>query len=789
MGLIRFIRAFTMIRSAKSYSIKYSLLLVFMILCNHAESHMIAISGRVISDSDGVPVVGAVCSTMINDSIVSKTTSDNYGIFILDCHPADQLVLSILADEYDPYLVEINNAVSDVNIGECRLTSSKDLDEVVVEAQNTAYRKGRIIYTPRKSDVEISTKANELIGHMGIPGILYNPLNKTFSVFGSNPVILINGTPSDQSDLKSIASKDIISVEFSDVVPLLYASLGNYLINVKVKREPVGGTFDMWEINDFIGTAVDTSPTFTFNAGPSQWKTSYTLSYRNNHNSNTENSVAYTNHQKEISINSSAESPFIYRTHNASIQYLYNPDESLAVSARLSLTALNDQRKFIGRETSNVFEDYNIDNRSKSRNIKPTLDLYFLKTFNQRNSLEINIVGNYSYNYYDILKQYDGDKINDNIDNGTKAKRYSLLTALSYEHTFGKQTYFNMSYENGLSYNRNDYFLQNQDATLKENNNSVFAQVVQPVGNFWFTLRSGLQFNWLKENDNQQKYLNNSTLFTINWRVNPKWTISNRFNFLPGTLSLAQLDDICQTVNPYLITTGNPELKRSTTVSDVLYASFYHGIWNFNSSIDISDTHNPVLNTTLYDKNRGCYVSRPINGNQNAGFKFSVQGGLSGLLNMFVFQGTLTFGHFRTLTSDWKLIRNSVGGQFYAGWYYKKWTVIYSRVFPLKNVSGYVFSQEGEKYDSLVVRFKPDNHWEIGLEWAYMFQPKGWLFDYDIVSPEFTGHNHQEIRNNANWVRLSLTYSTSFGDIFNLKGKRRSINLKDNQTTFRKINN
>lgn len=90
-----------------------------------------------------------------------------------------------------------------------------------------------------------------------------------------------------------------------------------------------------------------------------------------------------------------------------------------------------------------------------------------------------------------------------------------------------------------------------------------------------------------------------------------------------------------------------------------------------------------------------------------------------------------------------------------------------------------------ENNNSLSFSYKPDKHWNFDISWMYIFSKKGSQYpswNYSPVNPYTTD---RYIRNNANMVTLSVSYSADFGSIF--RSGSRSLNNSDSGSSLLKM--
>ena len=338
-----------------------------------------------------------------------------------------------------------------------------------------------------------------------------------------------------------------------------------------------------------------------------------------------------------------------------------------------------------------------------------------------------------------------------------------------------------------LSYNRNRYFVTDDIFRMKESNHKIYAEYQGSLtNNLWLQAKTGLKIDHLTEGASARTFYNNSTDVYLQWTISPNWIASYSGSFSSNTLSLSMLENNLVQTNPYLQNNGNSDLKPSKNLVNFLQLYFVRN----NISASVYGTHtyvfDPTFTTPIYVESLKAYLSRPGNGKYSSKFNASVGLTMWDIFDMFQVSGYLTFDN--TTIEDqnrWKNSHSSVGGTFSLSWKYKKWQIDYYRSFPLFAMNGYGFASQGEKVDILSVMFRPNRHWEMSLSWSYMFDKKGWTWHRKTVSPEYKSETYREIHNDCNWIRLTLAYNISFGSPLKSNDRRRKIDLKDSQKTFK----
>ena len=124
---------------------KKILLLIGLILGQLSAYAGLTVRGRIVDDSNGMPLIGAT-ATMLdnNDNIVMGIATDVEGRFTLKGVNNGSCVMLFQYLGYNDERIEITNLDRDVDMGDIRLTvSTVSLDEVVVSGDAVIKRSDR----------------------------------------------------------------------------------------------------------------------------------------------------------------------------------------------------------------------------------------------------------------------------------------------------------------------------------------------------------------------------------------------------------------------------------------------------------------------------------------------------------------------------------------------------------------------------------------------------------------------------------------------------------------------
>lgn len=741
------------------------------------------VSGIIYSDSDSTLVVGASCRLFSGDSFIAGTATDERGAFELDTDIKSKLRLEVSMTGYNSAEIMIENS-GDVKVGTVYLTEGVALDEVTVTAGRMTESRGRTILFPSASDVKASSTAISLFQKLPLAGLQANPVNRTLTVDGGTPVILINGVPSGIDDFNSLQPKDIAKIEYSRLTPARYADSGKTgFLNITLKERNDGGRVYAWGRSAVNTAFVDANIRTSYHQGPSQFSLYFNPSWRNYQKVYDDTYESFIGDDFRVDLESHDRNPFNYSYYNTRLKYDYTPDAGTLLSATFSLTPNNRGCRTLGYSHDTESGGYDIDNCSKEKDLTPSLDLFFKRDFNEKNTLEAQVVGTFSSSDYRRTNSYlfDDGAVSDYVMD-VDSRRRSLISEICYNHNFSDRTTLSAGYQNTLSRSTNTYLNADYKPVLTENNNYIYARLGQQLGKVYFSLATGLKLFWINNDMNKRNFVRNLTSAQVSWNIDSHWNLQGAFRYTPSIPSLSALTDYPQQQTPYLISNGNPDLKVPENFIYQVSVTYQTGKFSVSYMSAIADIANNLVKDVTYLGEK-LFLSQSVNSRYLHIYQNDVTMKLSDISG-FGANLYLSLRYYESAGQAWKHHLTSFDASFSLWWNKGPFTVSYWRKVPGKYLNGH-YVGKSENGDALSVEYKPDGHWTIGVDWMYMFDRKGTRYpswSYSAVNPS---NADRYIKHNGNMIVLSATYSADFGSIF--RTSRRSLNNSDNASSLLKL--
>lgn len=738
------------------------------------------IIGLVLSDADSTAVGRATCRIKDGDKFLSETTTKSDGQFSLATDLKTSLTLEVTKTGYMPTEVVVPEGGKNFNVGTVFLSQGHVLDEIVVVGSHAIDARGRTIVYPSSDEVKSSPSAVSLFQKMPLPGLDANPITRSLTVDGGTPMILINGIPSSVSDFNSLSPKDIAKVEFSRQTPARYADRGTCgLISITLKKRNDGGNVFLWGRSAFNCGFVDASLRLSYHQGPSEFLVAYSPSWRNYHKVYDTQRASYIADDFHVDLTSSDRNPFNYFYNPVALKYNYAPTTRTLLSATLGLSATDNRRRMYGRTEDSYLGKYDWNNRSKTNDIAPVLDLFLHHEFDGKNTLEAQVVGTFTNSDYRRANAYFLPEGTENYDSDIDSRRRSLITEINYSHGFGKNTEMSVGYQNTISHSTNTYLTTDHKPTLSENNNYLYAEIGTQVGKMYVAASTGAKIFLTKNGLNKRHFIRNISTVKASYNINSKWSLQGAFQYSPSIPSLAMLTDYPQQTSPYLVSNGSPKLKVAETFTYQLAPTFRYRKLNLSLLLSYSHTHNAHINDIYYLGNK-LFMMQTTNARSMREFSPNLNVQIAGV-GGFGANVRLGLRHYHYGGGTWSHDLTSFEASGSIWWTRSAWTISYYGRLPAKYLSGHYIGK-GENGNNLSLSWRPDKHWTIEASCYNFLDRKGFRYPQESISSVNPSKTERWIKDNGNMLAVSISYSADFGSIF--RTARRGLNNSDRGTAL-----
>lgn len=721
---------------------------------------------------------GVEVKMLKNGEVAAETISNEKGLFSLPVSINQNYSILFSLEGYEISEIEVENVSGDIDLGYCPLIKITNLQEITVNAERQREIKGKLLVSPTAFQTSISTKAIDLLGKLSIPGLMYSEFTKSVTVDGASPIILINGAPSTQDQLKYINAKDVLNVEFTCNVPPMYRDQGDCLINIRLKERNDGGSITVNATSDVLAHCSDGSIGFSYNQGKSEWRGSYSISHRNYKKVYDEYTENYLDESRPINICENDTAPFKYWSHDVSLQYTCVPNAKFLLQAKLDYSYFTDKRQGNGWANSTEYGDYRVLKNSHSVRHNGNLDFYARYDLNKQNNFELNIAARYFHGDNSSLTDYAGEYIKNHIDNSALSDRYSIISKLQYNHNFSDNSFLTFAYTNYYSQTENEY-TQLTKSQAKDNFNYVGLQYQWGISRVWLSMQTGCNFNHRSLNSSRYWEINNKSWVNLSWSISSKWNTGLNVTFAPIMPPVSSLIAPTWEINPYMYSTNNPDLKQGSVTYLRWSLNFNQNIWNFSCSASYDHYHNLIQNLIGFNEERNLYYMRSENIDRVQMFNGYVNFGMNGLLDKFFLNCSFNTSYGHTRLKEWGISGWGLGGTINGGVKLGKWQIGTTWIFPAYKLMGTTKILTPQPFNQVAVSFKPNKHWQFTAQFWYL-NASGWYSKSSDYTPMYDSYSYRRIIDNRYSVMLSVNYDLSFGRLFKTN-RQRTINNRDNE--------
>lgn len=758
---------------------KKILLLIGLVLVQISAYSMNTISGRVIDDTEGTPLIG-VTASILDDSgkIVMATATDMDGRFVLKNVNNGNSVILFQYIGYNEERIDITNLDRDVEMGNIRLTvSTVLLGELVVSGDAVIKKSDRQMILPTQEQKRAATNGINLLQQMPISRISVSPIDKTIkTTLGEEVQLRINGVEATKEEVGAIRPEDVIRVEYHDNPGLRYggaAAVLDYIVRKKEDGGNIAGDFTNGITHLGYGE-------YSFSA-KYNWKksaVSAVASWQRRDlewtRENYEDFIYpdYTIQNKELGDPTKVKFDYMNFALN------YNRSDERSVFNVALRNSYDDKPNSVTDRNSTLYQGdkiYSISDKLKQRSYIPSLDIYYQLNLKNDQHLYFDVVGTYigssSHREYSMA-EIGSENSTPAIISQTEGDKYSIIGEAIYERPLGNgkmttgfkhlQAYMNNVYDGNISSN----------VSMNTAESYLFAEYNQQIERFSYTIGIGGMRTWHKQGDlSQEKYIFRPTV-TLSYNA-PK-NFYFRYNvYMSGySPSLSNLSNVAQEIDIYQIRRGNPNLQSVTFVSNSLTASWKCKYVSIELFGRYSYDHKPIMEETLFDDNHFVRTMANQKGFHRLNLQSTIQiypwkEHIMIKLNPF-FNRYIGNGNSYTHTHSNFGFRGSILGR------YKKWIVMAEMNTSFHDLWGETLSR-GEALHSIAIGY---NHDKFSIQGMIM-NPFTKRYEQGVDNLSALAPNSQLAYSTqlSQIVMLNVSFSLGFGKQKN--SGRKKINNSD----------
>lgn len=577
---------------------------VFCLFSSIQLSAQYQISGKIIQEDENEPLEFANVSLASADSTyhITGTTTDRKGKFQLKNIPSGDYLLTASYLGFTSKTVILNRLVKSIDLGNILLeTAANELEGVTVTASNVTNTTDRLIVFVTDEQKAMSSNGINILTNLKLPRLIVNPLMNEVSLPGDESIqFCINGVKAQFADIRGLQPNDIIRVEYLDNPGLRYGNAG-VVINYILKREVAGGSVSM-DLGNAVTTSFgDDQVAAKFNYKKSEFGVIYAARYRNpdkvwtdkEQTFNFEDGSSMQRIDKGIPGKMSENSHHVTLNYNllnkksyfnATVRYSYREDEKKAHTQQY--TSLKPG------EITNVFQG------SDTWQHLPSVDLYYLHSMKNKQTIMFNLVGTYIKSEIDqIYEQTEAEESITDIISNVNGKKYSIIGEGIYEKIFENNSRFSAGIKHTQAFANNDYAGDISSRTKMDQSDSyLYAEYAGKINKFSYMGGVGVSRSWAK-----QKGEEDYTYYTFRPKLTLQYNLTqNMFVRLQGEIynvspSLSNLSAIDQYIDTLQIRRGNPDLRPFLNYKTNFLFSWRKGGYGINFSTYYQYSPKPIM--------------------------------------------------------------------------------------------------------------------------------------------------------------------------------------------------
>lgn len=593
-----------------------ALLIIFQVKAQHQ------ISGRIIENKEeNVPLMYANIGLLTTDSVfVTGTTSGEDGQFSMTNISSGHYILIASYTGYISQTVELGKVSRSVHTGDILMEENIGmLSEVTIVASNVINTVDRsIIFVTDEVKAHSTNGINLLVG-MNLPRLIINPITNAISLPGDEQMqFCIEGVKVNAEDVEALQPDEILRVEYINNPGLRYGDV-DLVINYLLKRKVSGGSVNLNTMNAITTDFGNSRINGKFNHKKSQFGFNYTLRSRKP----TKMEVDETQTFRFEDGTSFSHFSNYYRAKLKEKYHTFNLNYNLAddtyyFSATMRYSSINDGRDMgiIQRTTVNDSET-DVRRKSDSKVNTPSLDLYYLHTLKNKQTVIFNLVGTYiNSDLTQDYREFLNEKPVADIVSDVEGNKYSVITEGIYEKEFENANRFTTGFKYMNAYTKNKYVgTENSLTRMNQQDLYGYIEYAGKLNKFGYTGGVGLSYaqNKQKEEDEYHDFIFRPKV-TLQYSFNPATYLRLKGEISNTPPSLADMSAVDQHMDTLQIRRGNPALKpyynyyaelSFSTRLKMLNVYFFTS-YNYNPDMimkEIRREHNKFIHTFDNQKN------------------------------------------------------------------------------------------------------------------------------------------------------------------------------------------
>lgn len=666
-------------------------------------------------------------------------------------------------------LVVLGSGMASAQSAEKDSLKTKQLDELVVDAQLQSTSATVSTYVPTPLQKNASQTAYDLLNRMGIPQLSVDINGNVSTVTGKEVSIFIDFLPADGQELTGMLMKDVKKVEYYDYPSDPRFNGKTHVVNFIMQKYEYGGYTKLNATEYFITNIGNFNIFSKFQYKKMTYSLGVGGTYVSVNNDYSNTVETYRLPQADGSIkqferysvtdDAALRRRYIWPTFKAQ----YSSDK-IVIRNTIGATFDNMPKNNSSGRVYYVPTDYaetSFSNESSRRTNSVTYDGYMSFLLPHNNS--IVFIPYYSYSHSRQNSLYRESPSEEYLNDATDYT-HNVTGDLIFSHKFGKWGNLNASAKANYTKSRTRYYgTANLDEPLYSLNFGPSINYSLGIGNFYGTVGVGLNYVMSKIGDIKEEKTEPWVDVSLQYAINNRNSISGSFNYNSNVPSMSYRSSAVIQANPLMSYTGNPSLRPFNS-----YGGGLQYLWLPNNNFYLS-----VFGNCFAVANRYAYVYeaspegilRTLQ--QPVGNYFQGVWGATGTLRLLGRKLQLT-GQLAGITARssnqgvWS--KTSVLWSLQAHYYLNNWYFGLQYFSERGEPDGYVTEMWSKSKDIyLAIVGWGNSSWNIKGCLANPFR-WNWLYTtMTMQSPNYSMEQYKYSTSAHCYVNLSVTYTIGYG--------------------------
>lgn len=470
------------------------------------------------------------------------------------------------------------------------------LKEVVVKGERMRNTADALRLTPTARQKEASSDSYGLLARLALPVIKVDEVTQTISVPGNLGVaqVRINDIVATRQDLMALDVKTVRYVDFIENPGVRYGKDVSYVINIVTRKPEKGYSMGANLMNSATVAKGNNSLFARFNNKKSELGISYSAGYADMKRQRYEETAEYLMPDNSLDIIQRKDIASRQKSFNHDIQLKYCLTDTgrYMMQATLGGNITNSPDGMRRRMTVSNAGNETVSIGSSDRSLSPTIDLYFYRRIDKKQSITTNISGIYIKSDYSYV--YSGSSPYSYTSEG---RSYSLFGECIYENrlrpfTLSSGVQYNMKYVNNR-YNGDSDALNG----IHSSDVYAFTQIKGLLHKLNYTAGAGVNRRYYSQDRQHNEYLLFRPELALSYPLTKKLMMKYDISVAQHPPRFEYLGDVAIKTNEKEISVGNPYLRPARVVDQSFTLSYQQP--SFYSQI-----------TTSYRQNLHCVMAQ-----------------------------------------------------------------------------------------------------------------------------------------------------------------------------------